>query len=271
MNHLPLTRTGLRSPFLQSIVLLSAQELDKMRRVGRLAAQLLDYLEPMVQPGVSTQSLNDAAADWITAQGAISATLGYAPSGHPPFPGAICTSINHVVCHGIPSPKQVLKDGDIINIDVTPILDGYHGDTSRTFCVGTPSKTAQTLVKVTRESMLSGIAEVKPGARVGDIGAAIQAHAESHGFSVVREMVGHGVGKQFHMEPQIPHYGIRGKGIKLRPGMVFTIEPMLNEGTPYLKFLADGWTVVTRDGKLSAQFEHTVAVTDNGVEILTMS
>ncbi|BAU12064.1 methionine aminopeptidase [Leptolyngbya sp. NIES-3755] len=254
----------------RGIVLLSARELDKMRTVGKLAAQLLDYLEPLVKPGVSTQELNDEAARWMKAHGAISATLGYAPPNHPPYPGSICTSINEVVCHGIPSPKQILKDGDILNIDVTPILEGYHGDTSRMFLVGNPSEAARKLVEVTKEAMMRGIAEVKPGARVGDIGAAIQEYAESNGFSVVRDMVGHGVGRVFHTEPQIPHFGKRGTGVKLRPGMVFTIEPMLNEGTYELKFLSDRWTVITKDKKLSAQFEHTIAVTEDGYEILTL-
>jgi methionyl aminopeptidase len=251
-------------------ILLSSREMDKMRRVGQLAANLLDHLEPLVQPGVSTQALNDEASRWMQAHGAISATLGYAPPGHPPFPGSICTSVNEVVCHGIPNPKHILKDGDIVNIDVTPILEGYHGDTSRTFLVGQVSAIARKLVEVTQEAMMRGIAEIKPGARVGDIGAAIQDYAEANGFSVVRDMVGHGVGRQFHTEPQIPHYGKRGSGVKLRPGMVFTVEPMLNEGTYELKLLADRWTVVTKDKKLSAQFEHTVAVTEEGVEILTL-
>ena len=189
----------------------------------------------------------------------------------PPFKGSICTSVNEVVCHGIPNPKQILRDGDIINIDVTPILNGYHGDTSRTFLVGEPSTTARKLVEVTQAAMMRGIAEVKAGARIGNIGAAIQEYAEASGFSVVREMVGHGVGRQFHAEPQIPHYGKRGSGMKLRAGMVFTVEPMLNEGKDRLKFLADGWTVITKDKKLSAQFEHTVAVTEEGVEILTLA
>lgn len=254
----------------RGIVLLSARELDKMRQVGKLAAQLLDYLESLVKPGVSTQELNDQADRWMKAHGTVSATLGYAPPNHPPFPGSICTSINEVVCHGIPNPKQILKDGDILNIDVTPILDGYHGDTSRMFLVGNPSATARKLVEVTQEAMMRGIAEVKPGARVGDIGAAIQEYAEANGFSVVRDMVGHGVGRVFHTEPQIPHFGQRGTGVKLRPGMVFTIEPMLNEGTYELKFLSDRWTVITKDKKLSAQFEHTIAVTEDGYEILTL-
>lgn len=241
-----------------------------MRRVGRLAAQLLSYLEPLVQPGVSTQALDRAASQWMKEHGATSATLGYAPAGHPPFPGSICTSINQVVCHGIPESKVILQEGDIINIDVTPVLDGYHGDTSRTFFVGNPSAIARKLVDVTYECMMRGIAAIKPGGRVGDIGAAIQEYAEANGFAVVRELVGHGVGRQFHMEPQIPHYGKRDTGLRLRPGMVFTVEPMLNQGSEELKFLPDGWTVVTKDQALSAQFEHTVAVTEDGVEILTL-
>ncbi|MUH00692.1 type I methionyl aminopeptidase [Scytonema sp. UIC 10036] len=253
----------------RGVVLLSARELEKMRSVGQLAANLLKHLEPLVQPGVSTQELNDEAERWTQANGAISAQLGYAPPEHPPFPRSICTSVNEVVCHGIPNRKQILKNGDIINIDVTPILDGYYGDTSKTFLVGNPSASARKLVEVTHECMMRGIAEIKPGARVGDIGAAIQEYAEANGFSVVRDMVGHGVGRQFHTEPQIPHYGQRGSGLKLRPGMVFTVEPMLNEGSCDIKFLADRWTVITKDKKLSAQFEHTVAVTDSGVEILT--
>ncbi|PLZ91711.1 type I methionyl aminopeptidase [Fischerella muscicola CCMEE 5323] len=273
MNHqnlLSLTANLAQPSINRGLVLLSAREMDKMRRVGRLAANLLNYLEPMVQPGVSTQTLNDEAAAWMQAHGAISATLGYAPPGHPPFTGSICTSINEVVCHGIPNSKQILRDGDIINIDVTPILNGYHGDTSRTFLVGQVSATAKKLVEATQESMMRGIAEIKPGARIGDIGAAIQEYAQASGFSVVRDLVGHGVGRQFHMEPQVPHYGKRGSGLKLRPGMVFTVEPMLNQGTYDLKFLPDRWTVITKDKKLSAQFEHTVAVTEEGVEILTL-
>ncbi|MER3435029.1 MAG: type I methionyl aminopeptidase [Leptolyngbya sp. ERB_1_1] len=271
MNLTNLLTIANPAPQHRGIVLLSARELDKMRTVGKLAAQLLDYLDPLVQPGVSTQELNDEADRWMNAHGTISATLGYAPPNHPPYPRSICTSVNEVVCHGIPSPKHILKDGDIINIDVTPILDGYHGDTSRMFLVGNPSETARKLVEVTKEAMMRGIAEVKPGARVGDIGAAIQGYAEANGFSVVRDMVGHGVGRVFHTEPQIPHFGKRGTGVKLRPGMVFTIEPMLNEGTYDLKFLSDRWTVITKDKKLSAQFEHTIAVTENGHEILTLS
>ncbi len=253
------------------ITILSGRELEKMRRVGKLAANLLDYLEPMVKPGICTQELNDKADRWMRERGAIPATLGYAPPGHKPFSGSICTSINQVVCHGIPNRNTILKDGDIINIDVTPILEGYHGDTSRTFLVGNVSRSARKLVEVTRESMMRGIAQIKPGARIGDIGAAIQEYAEASGFSVVRELVGHGVGREFHMSPDIPHFGTRGKGLKLRSGMVFTVEPMINQGSRHLKFLKDGWTVITKDRQLSAQFEHTVAVTETGFEILTIS
>jgi len=249
----------------ETIVLLSSREIEKMRRAGALAAELLDHLAPLVQPGVSTLELDREAERWTQARGAKSAPLGYQG-----FPKSICTSINEVICHGIPNAKQILKEGDIINIDVTPILNGYHGDTSRTFFVGTPSPIAKKLVEVTEECLHRGIAEVKPGAKIGDIGAAIQEFAESEGFSVVRDFVGHGISHVFHTAPQIPHYGRRGKGKRLRKGMVFTIEPMINEGTWEAEMLDDGWTAVTKDGKLSAQFEHTIAVTNNGVEILTV-
>ncbi|NJL38243.1 MAG: type I methionyl aminopeptidase [Leptolyngbyaceae cyanobacterium RM2_2_4] len=249
----------------EPIVLLSSREIDKMRRAGQLAAELLDHLAPMVEPGVSTLDLNDEAERWTQAHGAKSAPLGYHG-----FPKSICTSINEVVCHGIPNAKQILRDGDIINIDVTPILDGYHGDTSRTLFVGEPSPVARKLVEVTEECLNRGIAAVKPGARIGDIGAAIQEYAEAAGFSVVRDFVGHGVSRIFHTAPQIPHYGTRGKGKKLRPGMVFTIEPMINEGTWEVEVMSDKWTALTKDRKLSAQFEHTIAVTGDGVEILTL-
>ncbi|MGL5082479.1 MAG: type I methionyl aminopeptidase [Microcoleaceae cyanobacterium] len=254
----------------ESMVLLSRREIEKMRQAGQLAAQLLNYLEPMVRPGVSTLELNDEAERWTQAHNARSAPLRYDPTGNNPFPKSICTSVNHVICHGIPNAKQILRDGDIINIDVTPVLDGYHGDTSRTFLLGTPTPIAQKLVDVTYECMMRGIAAVKPGGRIGDIGAAIQEYAEAQGFSVVRDFVGHGVSTTFHTEPQVPHYGQLGKGKKLRPGMVFTIEPMINEGTWEARMLEDGWTAITADGKLSAQFEHTVAVTTTGVEILTL-
>lgn len=249
----------------ESIVLLSRREIEKMRQAGQLAAELLTYLEPMVKPGVSTLALNDAAEAWTQKHGAKSAPLGYHG-----FPKSICTSINEVVCHGIPNAKQILREGDIINIDVTPVVDGYHGDTSRTFFVGEPSALAQQLVEVTEECLYQGIAAAKPGAKIGDIGAAIQEYAEARGFSVVRDFVGHGVSRIFHTAPQIPHYGTRGKGKKLRPGMVFTIEPMINEGTWEVEVLADNWTAVTKDRKLSAQFEHTIAITEDGVDILTL-
>ncbi|MBE9175069.1 type I methionyl aminopeptidase [Synechocystis salina LEGE 06155] len=248
-----------------TITLLSRREIEKMRQAGQLAAALLDHLAPMVQPGITTLELNDEAEKWTKAHGAISAPLGY--NG---FPKSICTSINEVICHGIPHRKRVLQEGDIINVDVTPILEGYHGDCSRTFFVGTPSPVAEKLVKVTEECLNLGIEAVKPGGKIGDIGAAIQKHAEGQGFSVVRDFVGHGISKIFHTAPQIPHYGKAGKGKRLRPGMVFTIEPMINEGTWEAVLLDDGWTAITKDGKLSAQFEHTIAVTEDGVEILTL-
>lgn len=247
------------------VTLLSKRELEKMRRVGQLAAQLLNHLESMVQPGVTTLAINDEAERWTQAHGAKSAPLGY--NG---FPKSICTSVNAVVCHGIPNARQILQEGDIINIDVTLILEGYHGDTSKTFFVGQPSPLARKLVEVTEDCRRLGIEAVKPGARIGDIGAAIQEYAEAQGFSVVRDFVGHGISNIFHTAPQIPHYGKRGTGKRLRPGMVFTIEPMINEGTWEVEVLADKWTAVTKDAKLSAQCEHTVVVTEDGVEILTL-
>jgi methionyl aminopeptidase len=247
-----------------TLTLLSSREIDKMRVAGRLAAELLEHLGKMVKPGVTTLEIDTEAEKWTKKHGAVSAPLGYHG-----YPKSICTSVNEVICHGIPNAKQVLKDGDIINIDVTPLVDGYHGDTSKTFFVGNPSPLAKKLVEVTEECLYRGIAEVKPGGRIGDIGAAIQEYAESQGFSVVRDFVGHGIHRIFHTEPQVPHYGTRGKGRMIRPGMVFTIEPMINEGTWEAKILGDGWTAITKDRKLSAQFEHTLAVTKEGVEILT--
>jgi len=248
----------------ETITLLSKREIDKMRRAGSLSAQLLDHLAPLVKPGVSTLWLNDEAERWTKEHGAVSAPLNYKG-----FPKSICTSVNEVICHGIPNSKEILKDGDIINVDVTLIVDSYYGDTSRTFLVGEPSPTAKKLVKVTEECLRLGIEAVSIGGRIGDIGAAIQEYAEAQGFSVVRDFVGHGISNIFHTEPQIPHYGVRGRGKKIRPGMVFTIEPMINEGTWQAEVLSDGWTAVTKDRKLSAQFEHTIAVTEDGVEILT--
>ncbi len=253
----------------EQITLLSSREIEKMRRAGALASKLLDFLAPMVKPGVSTLEINDAAEKWTQKRGAISAPLGYGPTDNP-FTASVCTSVNEVICHGIPNAKQILRNGDIINIDVTPILDGYHGDTSRTFFVGTPSDTAKKLVEVTEECLKRGIAVVKPGARIYDIGIAIQQYAESQGFSVVRDFVGHGVSHIFHTAPQIPHYHDPRQKRKFKPGMVFTIEPMINEGTWEAVMLDDGWTAVTKDGRLSAQFEHTIAVTKEGVDILTL-
>ncbi len=233
----------------ETITLLSSREIDKMRQAGKLAAQLLEHLGTMVQPGISTHELDQEAEKWTQAHGAKSAPLGYHG-----FPRSICTSVNEVICHGIPNKKQILRDGDIINIDVTPTLDGYHGDTSKTFLVGNPSPEAKKLVEVTEECMYRGINVVRPGGRIGDIGAAIQEYAEGHGYSVVRNFVGHGIGRIFHAPPQVPHYGKKGTGKKLRPGMVFTIEPMINIGTWESELLDDGWTALTKDRKLSAQF-----------------
>jgi methionyl aminopeptidase len=256
---------------MEKITLLSKREIEKMRAAGQLAAQLLIHLEQFVQPGISTLELNDEAERWTKAHGAKSAPLGYGAEGdRPPFPKSICTSVNEVVCHGIPDRKQILKEGDILNIDVTLIVDGYHGDTSKMFFVGQPSETAKRLVEVTEKCRMLGIEQVKPGNRVGDIGAAIQEYAESQGFSVVRDFVGHGISHIFHTEPQIAHYGEWGTGKKLRPGMVFTIEPMINEGKYDVKLLKDKWTAITKDRKLSAQFEHTIAVTQDGYDILTL-
>lgn len=255
----------------------SPAQVEKLRAAGRLAAQLLNYLEPFVKPGVTTEELDRLADEWTTAHGATSAPYQYV-AGDPgnPFPKHICTSVNEVVCHGIPSPKHVLKDGDIINLDVTPILDGWFGDTSKTFLVGNVSERTRKLVDVTRECMMKGIEQVKAGSRMGDIGEAIEEHANAHGFSVVRQFVGHGIGQTFHMPPQVPHYGKksggkgRGGGVRMQAGMTFTIEPMINEGKWQANTLKDGWTAVTADGKLSAQFEHTVVVTETGFDILTL-
>ena len=247
------------------MVILSAKEIDKMRIAGRFAAELLDHLGGMLKPGITTQALNDEAEKLTQARKAKSAPLGYHG-----FPRSICTSVNDVVCHGIPSKEHVLKDGDIINIDVTPIVDGYYGDTSRTFFVGKPTPQAKALVDVTLECLKIGIKEVAPGKRVGDIGAAIQEHAESFGYGVVRDFVGHGIGREFHIDPQVPHYGRRGTGPRLKPGMAFTIEPMINQGDWRTVVLEDDWTAVTVDGGLSAQFEHTLVVTKDGFEIMTL-
>lgn len=241
------------------------EHFEGMRRAGRLTAQALDMLVEHVRPGVSTQTLDDLVFDFAMAHGAYPAPLDYRG-----YRKSICTSINHVVCHGIPDEKP-LREGDVVNIDVTLILDGWHGDASRMFAVGEIPRRAQRLIDVTYESLVRGIAAVKPGATTGDIGAAIQQYAESERCSVVRDFCGHGLGQLFHDEPNILHYGNKGQGVQLRPGMFFTIEPMINLGRPQVKVLSDGWTAVTRDRSLSAQFEHSVAVTDTGVEIFTSS
>ncbi len=254
-----------------SVVVKSAEEVGRMRVAGRLAAEVLDYIAPRVKPGVTTGKLNDLCHAYIVGvQGAIPAPLNYAPPGYKPFPKSICTSVNHQVCHGIPGDR-LLKQGDALNIDVTVIKDGFHGDSSRMFHVGEPGIQARRLVEVTYECMWRGIAQVRPGAHLGDIGAAIQGHAEQHGFSVVREFCGHGIGRNFHEEPQVLHYGKAGTGLRLAPGMTFTIEPMINAGKPGIRELADGWTIVTKDHSLSAQWEHTVLVTEGGFEVLTVS
>jgi methionyl aminopeptidase len=247
------------------------EEIARMRVAGRLAAEVLDYIAPHVQPGITTGDLDRLCHDYIVeVQGAVPAPLNYAPPGYPPYPKSVCTSVNHVVCHGVPGDKR-LKAGDILNIDVTVIKDGFHGDTSRMFFVGPASIQARRLCEVTYECMWRGIRAVRPGARLGDIGHAIQTHAERQGCSVVREFCGHGIGRKFHEEPQVLHYGHPGTGLQLQRGMIFTVEPMINAGRPDIRQLGDGWTIVTKDHSLSAQWEHTVLVTDSGFEILTVS
>ena len=254
-----------------SVIIKSAEDIEKMRVAGRLAAEVLDFITPHVKPGVTTAELDVLCHDYmVNVQGTIPAPLDYAPPGHSPFPKSICTSVNHQVCHGVPGDK-VMKAGDIINIDVTVIKDGYHGDTSRMFFAGEPSIQAKRLSSITFEAMWRGIAKVRPGAFLGDLGYAIQSFAEKNGFSVVREFCGHGVGKQFHEEPQVLHYGRPGSGLKLAPGMIFTVEPMINAGRREIRALGDGWTIVTSDHSLSAQWEHSVLVTQTGYEVLTLS
>ena len=254
-----------------SVVVKTSDEIARMRVAGRLAAEVLDFIAPHVKAGTTTGKLNDLCHDYmVDVQKTVPAPLNYAPPGYKPFPKSICTSVNHQVCHGVPGDR-VLKGGDIVNIDVTVIKDGYHGDSSRMYYVGEPSIQARRLVEVTYECMWLGIAQVRPGARLGDVGAAIQGHAEKHGFSVVREFCGHGIGRKFHEEPQVLHYGKPATGMPLEPGMTFTIEPMINAGKRHVTLLPDGWTVVTRDRSLSAQWEHTVLVTETGYEVLTLS
>ena len=257
-SEAPLRNTG-------SVKIHSAADFDGMRKAGRLAAETLDLLVPMVQPGVTTEHLDTVAFEHIVANGAYPAPLNYRG-----FRKTICTSINHVVCHGIPGPKA-LKEGDIVNIDVTVVVDGWHGDHSRMFCVGAVPRKAERLIDITYESMMRGIEAIKPGATTGDIGAAIQSFAEGQRCSVVRDFCGHGLGRVFHDAPNILHYGRKGEGTVLREGMFFTVEPMINLGRPHVKLLNDGWTAVTRDRSLTAQFEHSVAVTADGYEIFTNS
>ena len=241
-------------------------EITKMRIAGKLASDVLMMIKDHVKPGITTGELDNICHKYIVdVQSAIPAPLNYRG-----FPKSICTSVNHQICHGIPSDTKKLKNGDIVNIDVTVIKDGYHGDTSRMFMVGNASIQSKRLCEVTRQSMIEGIKVIKPGATTGDIGAAIQEYAESKNYSVVREYCGHGIGKKFHESPQILHYGKRNTGIKLEKGMIFTVEPMINVGSHKTKTLNDGWTVVTQDHQLSAQYEHTVLVTDDGFEILTL-
>lgn len=254
-----------------SIPIKSPAEIEMMRTAGRLAAEVLDYIADFVQPGITTGELDRLCHDYmVEVQGTIPAPLNYAPPGHKPYPRSICTSVNHQVCHGVPGDRK-LKSGDMLNIDITVIKDGWHGDTSRMFIVGSPSILASRLVDITYECLWKGILAVRPGARLGDIGHAIQRHAEAHGFSVVREFCGHGIGRKFHEEPQVLHYGKPGTGVELRPGMTFTIEPMINAGRRDIRVLGDGWTVVTKDHSLSAQWEHTLLVTESGYEVLTLS
>lgn len=254
-----------------SITIKTPEDVEGLRVAGRLASEVLDMLTPHVKPGVSTDELDRLAHEHIVdVQGAIPAPLNYAPPGYTPYPKSVCTSVNHQVCHGIPNERP-LKNGDIVNIDVTVIKDGWHGDTSRMFIVGEGSIAARRLCQLTYEAMWRGIAKVRPGARLGDIGHAIQTFAERQGFSIVREFCGHGIGRKFHEEPQVLHYGRPGTLEELQPGMVFTIEPMINAGRREIRELGDGWTIVTKDRSLSAQWEHTVLVTDSGYEVLTVS
>ena len=254
-----------------SITLKSPAEIEKMRVAGRLAAEVLDYIAPFVKPGITTGELDKLCHDYmVNVQGCIPAPLNYAPSGYKPYPKSICTSVNHQVCHGVPGDKQ-LKNGDIVNLDITTIKDGYHGDTSRMFYVGEASIQAKRLCEITFECLWLGIAQVKAGAHLGDIGNAIQSHAEKSGYSVVREFCGHGIGAKFHEDPQVVHYGQAGTGTELKANMIFTIEPMIYAGKAAIRELADGWTIVTKDHSLSAQWEHTILVTETGYEVLTLS
>jgi methionyl aminopeptidase len=254
----PVSRSG-------AIKLYGPDGFEGMRRAGQLAAEILDALTDHIVPGATTEEIDRIVYDMTIAGGAVPATLGYRGYTH-----SCCTSINHVVCHGIPGPKTI-KDGDIVNVDVTPLLDGWHGDSNRTYLAGDVPLKARKLVEVTYECLQLGIEQAKPGNRLGDIGAAIQRHAESHRYGVVRDFCGHGVGRLFHDAPEVVHVGRPGTGPELRPGMFFTIEPMINIGRPDVKVLDDGWTAVTRDRSLSAQFEHSLGITEDGCEVFTLS
>ena len=257
-----------------SIVIKNAEDIAAMRVACRLASEVLDFIAHHVAPGITTAELDRLCHDYmVNVQGTIPAPLNYAPPGYSPYPKSICTSVNHQVCHGVPG-ERALKKGDILNVDITVIKDGYHGDTSRMFLVGGESAVsiqAKRLCNITWECLWLGIEQVKPGARLGDIGAAIQRHAEVNGFSIVREFCGHGIGKKFHEEPQIVHYGKPGTGVEIHEGMIFTIEPMINAGRAAISELPDGWTIITKDRSLSAQWEHTILVTPSGYEVLTLS
>ncbi len=254
-----------------SVAIKSEDDIARMRVAGRLAGEVLDYVAPFVRPGVTTGELDRLCHDYmVEVQGCVPAPLNYAPSGHKPYPKSICTSVNHQVCHGVPGERK-LKPGDIVNLDITVIKDGFHGDTSRMYLVGETPIAARRLCEITWECLWKGILAVKPGNHLGDIGHAIQGHAEKNGCSVVREFCGHGIGRKFHEEPQVLHYGKAGMGLKLQPGMTFTIEPMINAGKAAIRCLADGWTIVTADHSLSAQWEHTILVTPTGYEVLTLS
>ncbi len=254
-----------------TVSLKSQDEIEKMRVAGRLASEVLDYITPFVKPGVTTDELDKLCHDYmVNVQDTIPAPLNYAPPGYSPYPKSICTSVNHQICHGVPGLKK-LKSGDIVNIDITVIKNGYHGDTSRMFFIGEPGIQARRLCEATYEAMWRGIDEIRPGKHLGDIGHAIQRHAEGCGYSVVREFCGHGIGAKFHEDPQVLHYGRAGTGLELKAGMTFTVEPMINAGKAAIRQLADGWTIVTKDHSLSAQWEHTVLVTETGYEILTLS
>ncbi|GLR26334.1 type I methionyl aminopeptidase [Limnobacter litoralis] len=254
-----------------NIVIKNDVDIEKMRVAGRLASEVLDFITPHVVAGITTGELDKLCHDYmVNVQGTIPAPLNYAPPGYKPYPKSICTSVNHQICHGIPGDKK-LKSGDIVNLDITVIKDGYHGDTSRMFVVGEGSVAARRLCQITYEAMWIGIDQVRPGATLGDVGHAIQKFAEGFGYSVVREFCGHGIGTKFHEEPQVLHYGRPGTGVRLEKGMIFTIEPMLNAGRREIKEMPDGWTIVTKDHSLSAQWEHTVLVTEDGYEVLTVS